>query len=53
MVLRGCMENALGFYVSRNAGSREIWLRRHDDEKSKEDCEQHVYHTECSELGQI
>ena len=35
IVLRGCLENALyGFYVSRNAESREIWLRRHDDEKS-------------------
>lgn len=36
MVLRGCLENALyGFYVTRNPGSRETWLRRHDDEESK------------------
>ncbi|MDX9745885.1 MAG: hypothetical protein RBU31_05045 [Syntrophales bacterium] len=32
IVLRGCLGNALyGFYVSRNAESREIWLRRRDE----------------------
>ena len=37
MVLRGCIENALyGLYVSRNPNSKEIWLRRHDDAKSKQ-----------------
>ncbi len=36
MVLRGCLENAFyGFYLSRVPTSREIWLRRHDDERSK------------------
>lgn len=35
MVLRGCLENALyGLYLSRHKESQEIWLRRHDDEKS-------------------
>lgn len=36
MVLRGCLENAFyGFYVLRKPESKETWLRRHDDEKSK------------------
>jgi hypothetical protein len=36
MLLRGCLENSLyGLYFSRNSASRETWLRRHDDEKSK------------------
>lgn len=36
MVLRGCIESALyGLYLSRNAASRETWLRRNDDEPSK------------------
>ena len=36
MVLRGALENALyGLYVSRNPESAEIWLSRHDDDKSK------------------
>ncbi len=37
MVLRGAIENALyGLYVSRNPKSAEIWLNRHEDEKSKQ-----------------
>ena len=37
MVLRGCLESALyGLSLSRNPSRQEIWLRRHDDEKSKE-----------------
>lgn len=35
MLLRGCLEAALyGLYLSRNEKSQEVWLRRHDDEKS-------------------
>src|SRR5258705_2470220 len=34
--LRLCLENGLyGFYLSRNPGSRETWLRRHDSEQAK------------------
>ncbi len=37
MVLRGCIENALyGLYLSRSPASQETWLRRHDDEESKQ-----------------
>lgn len=37
MVLRGCLESALyGLYLSQNAASRETWLRRNDDEASKQ-----------------
>lgn len=37
MVLRGCIENALyGLYLSRNPTSRETWLKRDDDKKSKQ-----------------
>jgi hypothetical protein len=37
MVLRGCLENALyGLYFHRNPASRETWLRRSDDQKSKD-----------------
>jgi hypothetical protein len=37
MLLRGCLENALyGFYISGRPGIFEIWLRRHDDEQSKD-----------------
>lgn len=36
MVLRGCLEVALyGYYFYRNPGKAEMWMRRHDDEKSK------------------
>ena len=35
MVLRGCLEAAIyGVYLSRHKESQEVWLRRHDDEKS-------------------
>ena len=35
MVLRGCIEAAVyGLYLSRNEGSRETWLNRHNDEES-------------------
>ncbi len=36
-VLRSCLENALyGLYLARNPGSRETWLRRHDDAAAKQ-----------------
>jgi len=36
MVLRGCLEAALyGFYFHRNPKKVEMWMRRHDSEKSK------------------
>lgn len=39
MVLRGCLENSLyGLYVAQHPNAQEIWLRRHDDEKSKKKC---------------
>src|SRR4029450_1157084 len=35
--LRLCLENGLyGLYLSRNPGSRETWLRRHDSEEAKQ-----------------
>jgi hypothetical protein len=35
--LRSCSENALyGFYLSKNPGSCETWLRRHDSEANKQ-----------------
>ena len=35
MVLRGCLEAAIyGLYLSRNKSGQEIWLSRHDNEKS-------------------
>jgi hypothetical protein len=35
MVLRGCIEAAVyGLYLSRNEGSQEAWLNRHNDEES-------------------
>jgi hypothetical protein len=37
MVLQGCLENALyGHYFQRNPASRETWLRRSDDEQSRQ-----------------
>lgn len=39
MVLRGCIENALyGLYVFVNPKSREIWLKRHDNEATEKQC---------------
>ena len=36
IVLRGCLENAFyGFYLHKDKVRQEIWLRRHDDKKSK------------------
>jgi hypothetical protein len=36
ILLRGCLENALyGLYFQRNPASREIWLRRGEDEASR------------------
>lgn len=36
IILRGCLEAALyGYYFYRNPEKVEIWLRRHDDAKSK------------------
>jgi hypothetical protein len=36
-VLRSCLENGLyGFYLSRNPGSQETWLRRHNSEDHKQ-----------------
>ncbi len=36
-VLRSCLETALyGFYLSRNPGSCETWLRRHESEAHKQ-----------------
>lgn len=36
MVLRGCLETALyAAYMIQNPDSVEVWLRRHDDEKSE------------------
>ena len=36
MLLRGCLETAFyGFYTRGDNQRQEIWLRRHDDEKSK------------------
>lgn len=36
MALRGCLEAALyGYYFYRHPGKAEMWMRRHDDEKSK------------------
>jgi hypothetical protein len=35
MVLRGCLESAIyGLYLSRNKGSQEVWLNRHENEES-------------------
>src|SRR5262245_46279549 len=35
--LRLCLENGLyGLYLSRNPGSRETWLRRHESEQAKQ-----------------
>lgn len=35
--LRLCLENGLyGLYLSRNPGSRETWLRRHDSQPAKQ-----------------
>lgn len=35
VLLRSVLEYALyGFYIDRNAGSGEVWLRRHDDDAS-------------------
>src|SRR5262245_14980589 len=35
--LRLCLENGLyGLYLSRNPGSRETWLRRHDSEQARQ-----------------
>src|SRR5713101_7380058 len=34
--LRSCLENGLyGLYLSKNPGSRETWLRRHDSDAHK------------------
>lgn len=36
-LLRSCLENALyGLYLAKHPESRETWLRRHDDEASKQ-----------------
>jgi len=41
MVLRGCLESALyGLYVTRKPTSKEIWLKRHNDEPSKKKVKQ-------------
>lgn len=37
MVLRGCLESALyGLYVASDTNRQRIWLRRHDDEASRQ-----------------
>ncbi len=39
MVLRGCLENSLyGLHFSNYPDTREVWLRRNDDEDSKRRC---------------
>ena len=39
MVLRGCLENSLyGLHISNNPDTREVWLRRHDNERCKRKC---------------
>lgn len=39
MVLRACLESALyGLYVSGDTNRQEIWLRRHDDDASRQRC---------------
>lgn len=39
MVLRGCLESSLyGLHISNNPATREVWLRRHDDDDSNRKC---------------
>jgi hypothetical protein len=39
MVLRGCLENSLyGLHIFRVPDAYEIWLKRHNDEKSLKQC---------------